>query len=166
MEANLDVQGLWDAVALADAAAVDAKKSKTARVYLLGALAEDILLQVSSKKTAAELWISLKTRFVGVDRVRAVRLGTLRGEFERLCIADEETPDAFAGKIGSMVAHYAGLGTTREKASSSAGFRPISSAGWCATDKALQLTNSSSVPPPTLRLNRLSSSEFQEERCW
>ena len=43
--------------------------------------------------------------------------------------------------------------TTREKASNSAGFRPISSAGWCATDKALQLTNSSSVPPPTLRLN-------------
>ena len=112
MEANLDVQGLWDAVALAVVAAVDAKKSKTARVYLLGALAEDILLQVSSKKTAAKLCIRLKTRFVGVDRVRAVRLGTLRGEFERLCMANEETSDAFAGKFGSMVAHYAGLGST------------------------------------------------------
>ena len=111
MEANLDVQGLWDAVALADAAAVDAKKSKTARVYLLGALAEDILLQVSSKKTAAELWISLKTRFVSVDRVRAAQLGTLRVDFERVCMADEETSDAFAGKIGSMVAHYVGLGS-------------------------------------------------------
>ena len=56
--------------------------------------------------------------------------------------------------------------TTRENPSSSAGFRPISSAGLCATDKALQLTNSSSVPPPTLRLNWLSSSEFEEECCW
>ena len=35
--------------------------------------------------------------------------------------------------------------TTREKASSSAGFRPISSAGICATDKALQLFLSSRV---------------------
>ena len=99
MEANLQVQGLWDAVALADVAAVDAKKSKTARVYLLGALAEDILLQVSSKKTAAELWISLKTRFVSVDRVKAAQLGTLRGEFERVCMADEETSDAFPGRL-------------------------------------------------------------------
>ena len=96
--ANLQVLGLWDAVALAHAAALSGRKGKTAGVYLLGALTEDILLQVSSKKTAAELWISLKTRFVGVDRVRAVQLGTLRGEFERVCMADEETSDAFPGR--------------------------------------------------------------------
>ncbi|CAM0880579.1 unnamed protein product [Alopecurus aequalis] len=69
VEANLDAQGLWEAVAPADATAtVDPKKNKTARAYLLGALAEDILLQVSSKKTAAEVWASLKARFVGADR--------------------------------------------------------------------------------------------------
>ena len=56
--------------------------------------------------------------------------------------------------------------TTREKPSSSAGFRPISSAGRCATDKALQLTYSSSMPPTTLLLNRLSSSDFPKERYW
>ena len=56
--------------------------------------------------------------------------------------------------------------TTRENPSSSAGFRPISSAGRCATDKALQLTYSSSVPPPALLLNRLSSSVFLEVRYW
>ncbi|CAM0947501.1 unnamed protein product [Alopecurus aequalis] len=117
VEANLDAQGLWEAVAPADAtAAVDPKKNKTARAYLLGALAEDILLQVSSKKTAAEVWASLKARFVGADRVRAARLATLRGDFDRLRMADGESLDAYAGRIGGMAACYAGLGTTLDDA--------------------------------------------------
>ena len=48
--------------------------------------------------------------------------------------------------------------TTREKASSSAGFRCISSAGRGATNKALQLTHSSSACSPTLLLHKCSSS--------
>uniref|UniRef100_A0ACD5WRC0 Uncharacterized protein n=1 Tax=Avena sativa TaxID=4498 RepID=A0ACD5WRC0_AVESA len=79
---------------------------------LLGALSEDILMQVSSKKTAKEVWDSLKTRFVGADRVKATRLSTLRGEFDKLCMADEEPLDAFAGKISGMAARYASLGAT------------------------------------------------------
>ena len=47
----------------------------------------------------------------------------------------------------------AGHGTTREKPSSSAGFTPISSAGRSATNKALQLKLSNSMPRPTLLLN-------------
>jgi hypothetical protein len=68
VEANLDVQDVWEAVVPADSTAtVDPEKNKRARAYLLGALSEDILLQVSSKKKAAEVWASLKTRFVGAD---------------------------------------------------------------------------------------------------
>ena len=48
--------------------------------------------------------------------------------------------------------------TTREKASSSAGFRCISSAGIGATNKALQLTYSSSACSPALLLDKCSSS--------
>ena len=112
MEANLDAQGLWEAVVPAEdaAAAIIAKKDKPARAYLLSALAEDILLQVSAKKTAAEVWASLKARFVGADRVRTSRLSTLRGEFDRLDMADGEKLDDFAGKISGMAARYANLG--------------------------------------------------------
>ena len=98
------------------AAAVIAKKDKPARAYLLRALAEDLLLQVASKKTAAEVWSSLKARFVGADRVRAARLGTLRGEFEMLRMAEGDTLDGFAGKLGGMAARFAGLGSTLEGA--------------------------------------------------
>ena len=48
--------------------------------------------------------------------------------------------------------------TTREKASSSAGFRCISSVGRGATNKALQLTHSSSACSPALLLHKCSSS--------
>lgn len=118
VEANLDAAGLWEAVVVPEdaAAAVITKKDKPARAYLLGALAEDLLLQVASKKTAAEVWASLKARFVGADRVRAARLGTLRGEFELLHMADGDTLDGFAGKLGVMTARFAGLGSTLEDA--------------------------------------------------
>ncbi|CAM0949945.1 unnamed protein product [Alopecurus aequalis] len=112
VEAIPDAQGVWEAVVPEPGATVDKKKNKTARAQLLGALSEDILLQVSSKKKAAEVWDALKTRFVGADRVKAARLSTLHGEFDRLDMADGEELDIFAGKISGMSAKYAGLSAT------------------------------------------------------
>ncbi|KAM3346857.1 hypothetical protein ACQJBY_021065 [Aegilops geniculata] len=116
VEADLDAAGLWEAVVppVDAATAVIAKKDKPARAYLLRALADDLLLQVAAKKTAAEIWSCLKARFVGADRVRAARLATLRGDFELLKMGSNETLDDFAGKIGGMAARYAGLGSTLE----------------------------------------------------
>ena len=111
-EAILDAQNLWEAVSPAGDAAVDAGKNKTARAVLFGALSEDLLMQVSTKKTAAEVWASLKTRFIGADRVQAARLSTLRGEFDNLRMEEGEALDTYAGKIGGMAARYAGLGST------------------------------------------------------
>ena len=56
--------------------------------------------------------------------------------------------------------------TTKEKASSSAGFRYSSSAGWRATDTVLQLKFISSVCLPALLLYVLSSSAFGAQRYW
>ena len=114
VEVILDAQGLWEAVALAADAEVDARKNKTARAQLLQALPEDILMQVSTKKTAKEVWESLKTRFVGANRVKTARLAMLKGDFDRLCMADGESLDDYAGKISGMAAKYAGLGSTRD----------------------------------------------------
>lgn len=69
-------------------------------------------MQVSTKKTAKEEWDSLKTRFVGADRVKAARLSTLRGKFDKLRMAEEELLDDYAGKISGMAARYVGLGST------------------------------------------------------
>ena len=47
---RVDAAGLWEAVVVPEdaAAALIAKKDKPARAYLLGALAEDLLLQVAA----------------------------------------------------------------------------------------------------------------------
>jgi len=55
VEAILDAQGLWEAVSPSGNGVVDAHKNKTARAQLLQALPEDILMQVSTKKTAKEV---------------------------------------------------------------------------------------------------------------
>ena len=112
VEAILDAAGVWEAVSPADGEEVDEKKNKTARAQLLGALSEDILMQVSTKKTAKEVWDSLKMRFVGADRVKAARLSTLRGEFDRMYMAEGDRLDVYAGKISGMAARFASLGAT------------------------------------------------------
>ncbi|KAE8774737.1 retrotransposon protein [Hordeum vulgare] len=114
VEADLDAAGLWEEVVPPEdvASAVTAKKDKSAGAYLLRALSDDLLLHVAAKKTAAEICCSLKSRFVGADRVLAARLATLRGDFERLRMDGGESLDAFAGKISGMAARYAGLGST------------------------------------------------------
>ncbi|XP_073367738.1 uncharacterized protein [Aegilops tauschii subsp. strangulata] len=93
-------------------AAVNGKKCKTAGAMILGGLPEDVLLQVATKLTAREVWDSLKVRFIGANRVRAARLATLRGEFDRLKMADGEALDAYVGRLGAMTARYASLGET------------------------------------------------------
>ena len=112
VQAILDAQGLWEAVASGEGANVDNGKNKTARAHLLQCLPEGILMQVSTKPTAKEVWDSLKTRFVGADRVKAACLSTLKGEFDKLFMAEGEPLDDYAGKIRGMAARYASLGAT------------------------------------------------------
>ncbi|KAE8787521.1 retrotransposon protein [Hordeum vulgare] len=110
-QAVLDVHTVWEAVAPGDAA-MQARKDKAARALLLGALPEDVLLQVATKLTAREVWDSLKVRFVGADRVRAARLAMLRGDFDRVKMADGEALEVYAGRLVGMAARYASLGET------------------------------------------------------
>ncbi|XP_073358946.1 uncharacterized protein [Aegilops tauschii subsp. strangulata] len=112
VEAILNAQGLWGVVASAKGAAIDASKSMTAHAMLLGALSQEVLMQVVTKPTAKEVWDSLKVRFVGVDRVKAARLATLRGEFDRIRMLNADELDVYAGKVSSMAARYAVLGAT------------------------------------------------------
>ncbi|XBI98306.1 hypothetical protein VPH35_018557 [Triticum aestivum] len=105
-QAILDVRTVWEAVVPGDAA-VNAWKDKMGRALLLGALPEDVLLQVSKKLTVREVWDSL--RFIGADRVGAARLAMLHGEFDRLKMAGGEDLDVYGGRLAAMAARYANL---------------------------------------------------------
>uniref|UniRef100_A0A0D3GFL0 Embryogenesis transmembrane protein-like n=1 Tax=Oryza barthii TaxID=65489 RepID=A0A0D3GFL0_9ORYZ len=70
----MEDQGVWEADKPAGAN-VDARKDKKARSHLLQALPEDFLNTHAAKKTTVhQVWQCLKTRYVGVDWVKAARL--------------------------------------------------------------------------------------------
>ena len=83
-EAILDAQGVWEAIEPARGAEVDVKKDKKACAYILQCIPEDVLLQIAKKKTAKEIWDSLKTRYLGSERVKMARVQTLKSEFNVL----------------------------------------------------------------------------------
>ncbi|KAK1409296.1 hypothetical protein QVD17_35822 [Tagetes erecta] len=112
MEVIMDAHGLWEAVEPADGADVDERKSKQARAFIFQSIPEEILSQAVKKKTAKELWDSLKSRYVGVDRVKKARLRILKSEFEALHMKDGETIDEYAAKISGMVSKFSSVGST------------------------------------------------------
>ncbi|KAM0008922.1 putative RNA-directed DNA polymerase [Helianthus debilis subsp. tardiflorus] len=114
MEVVMDAQGLWESVEPVDGSAVDEKKNKTARAFFFQAIPEDVLLQVAKKKTAKEIWESLKTRYVGAARVQKARLHTLTSEFEKMKMKDGESIDEFAGRLSGLASKYNKVGSTLE----------------------------------------------------
>ncbi|XP_042439926.1 uncharacterized protein LOC122025224 [Zingiber officinale] len=116
-EAILDAQRVWEAVEPAKGAQVDAKKDKKARAYILQCVPEDILLQIATKKTAKEVWDSLKMRYLGSDRVKKARVQTLKSEFDALRMKEAETIDEFAGKLSALSSKFSTLGATLEDSS-------------------------------------------------
>ncbi|XP_042472199.1 uncharacterized protein LOC122054838 [Zingiber officinale] len=116
-EAILDAQGVWETVEPVEGAQVDAKKDKKARAYILQCVPEDILLQIATKKTAKDVWDSLKTRYLGSDRVKKARVQTLKSEFDALRMKETETIDEFAGKLSALSSKFSTLGATLEDSS-------------------------------------------------
>ncbi|XP_073304648.1 uncharacterized protein [Primulina huaijiensis] len=116
-EAILDAQGVWEAVEPTEGARVDGKKDKAARAYILQCLPEDILLQIAKKKTAKETWDSLKTRYLGGDRVKKARVQTLKSEFDAFRMKETETIDEFAGKLSAITGKFSTHGDTLEDSS-------------------------------------------------
>lgn len=108
----MDAQGVWESIETQAGEAVDEKKSKMAKAYIFQAIPEDILLQVAKKETTKEVWKSLKTRYLGADRVQKARLHTIKSDFEALRMKEGETIDEFAGKLSGLNSKYNSLGST------------------------------------------------------
>ncbi|XP_022032247.1 uncharacterized protein LOC110933325 [Helianthus annuus] len=115
MEANLDAQGLWEAVDPVTGEAVDEKKNKLARAIIYQALLENVLMQVATTRSAKDIWEALRVRYLGADRVQQARLATLRRELEQLKIGEKESVEEFAGKVSEFVSKFIALGTTLEE---------------------------------------------------
>ncbi|GJZ41561.1 pol polyprotein, partial [Tanacetum coccineum] len=96
MEVLLGIHRVWDVV---DPGLVDAKKNNIMKGLLFQSIPKDLVLQIGNLKTGKEMWEAIKTRNLGVDRVKEARLQTLITEFENLKMADNDSIDAYAAKL-------------------------------------------------------------------
>ncbi|XP_039127077.1 uncharacterized protein LOC120263276 [Dioscorea cayenensis subsp. rotundata] len=111
LEANMETLGVWEAIEPSAGVAVDIRKDKMARACIFQSVPEDVLLlQIAKKKTAKEAWDSLKTRYLGVDRVKKARAQTLKSKFEALRMRENESIDEFARKISGLANKFSKLG--------------------------------------------------------
>ncbi|KAL7605046.1 uncharacterized protein LOC111908593 [Lactuca sativa] len=101
-----------DAIEPQTGVVVDEKKSKQARAFIFQSIPEEMLVQDAKMKTAREVWDSLKSRYVGAERVQKARLRVLKSDFEALQMKVTETIDDYVGRISAMISKYSSVGAT------------------------------------------------------
>ncbi|KAD0845374.1 hypothetical protein E3N88_43637 [Mikania micrantha] len=112
----MDANGLLETVEpRALGAEPDPKKSKQALAFLFQAIPEEMVLQMASYTDPKQVWDGLKTRYLGVDRVRTARLATLKRELENLRMREGETLDDFAAKLTGIASKSRSLGDEIEE---------------------------------------------------
>ncbi|PWA46178.1 zinc finger, CCHC-type [Artemisia annua] len=115
METILKAYGLWETINPKEgSSATYEKKMHTTKSMIFQTLLQDILMQVAQYETSKEVWNSVKVRYLGADLVQKARLQMLRSELETLKMKENESVKDFSGKLGSIKAKFASLGTTLE----------------------------------------------------
>ena len=115
VQAIMEDQGIWAAIQPTANTTVDLKLDRKAKAHILRVLPEDLLMQVAKKNTLKEIWESLKTRFVGTDRVKNSCLQVLKSDFSAMRMTDGETLDQYAGRITTTSVQYSNVGGTLEE---------------------------------------------------
>ncbi|XP_021979424.1 uncharacterized protein LOC110875535 [Helianthus annuus] len=116
VKAIMDANGVWETVEpRALGAEPDEKKAKQALAFLFQAIPEEMVLQMASYTYPKQVWDGLKTRYLGVDRVRAARLATLRRELETMRMKEGEAVDDFVVKLNDIASKVRSLGYELEE---------------------------------------------------
>ncbi|XP_074362300.1 uncharacterized protein LOC141702534 [Apium graveolens] len=104
MKVYMQAHEVWIAIESDDTKLpIEDQTDKIALVAIYQGIPEDVLLSVAEKKTAKEAWDAFKTMCLGADRVKTVRIQTLKAEFETLSMKDTESLDDFCMKLNGLV---------------------------------------------------------------
>ncbi|KAL4590292.1 hypothetical protein LXL04_003220 [Taraxacum kok-saghyz] len=107
----MDAHGIWETVDVRVLGEeTDPKKKKQALAFLFQAIPEEMVLQMASYTDPKQVWDGLKTRYLGVDRVRTARVATLKRELEGLRMKEDETIDNFVTKLSGLASKARSLG--------------------------------------------------------
>lgn len=89
------------------------KIDKAALDAIYQGIPEEMLLSIAEKKTAKEAWD--KTLCMGVERVKAAKVQTLKTEFKSLNMKETDQLDDFCMKLNTIVTNNRVLGDTKEE---------------------------------------------------
>jgi hypothetical protein len=103
----LQARGLWDAVIMGT---MDYTEDRLALEVIAKALPPELMGSIASKPSAMAAWESLVLRNVGVDRVRKVKVSTLKREFDSLTFEVGESIDDFSTRFSRITNQLAVLG--------------------------------------------------------
>ena len=127
MKAILGSQGVWDVVekgveepnneeALSqvqkEALEKERKKDQCALTIIHQGLDDDMFEKIANEPTSKRAWETLRNSVMGVDKVKKVRLQTLRAEFESLLMKESETITDYTTKVLAVVNQMKRLGET------------------------------------------------------
>ena len=112
MKILLKVHDVWELIETEEG---DVKKNNMAMALLTQSIPESLVLQIGGLDTAKKVWEAIKTRHMGADRVKEVRLQTLMSDFDRLKMKDSETIDEFSSRISEISSKSSALGEEIEE---------------------------------------------------
>ncbi|KAK8913818.1 hypothetical protein KSP39_PZI024059 [Platanthera zijinensis] len=78
------------------------KKDKKALYFIYQSVDEVIFERIASAKTSKEAWDTLHTAYRGEDKVKLVRLQTLRCEFDTIKMKDSESIEEFFNRVVAL----------------------------------------------------------------
>lgn len=107
MQVYMEAQGVWDAV---EEDIVARRQDKKALAAIYHGVSEETLLSVNSKRMAKEAWVTLKSMYVGVERVTRAKLQIVKKEFDNLYMREGESIDAFAMRVTLALSKMRTLG--------------------------------------------------------
>ncbi|XP_045084695.2 uncharacterized protein [Aegilops tauschii subsp. strangulata] len=114
MECGLRANELWDAVDPGGNAfkkeGAEYRKDWQAASAIYSVMPMDLLQHLIAKATAKEVWDTLKLMFEGHTRVKQANLQTLLRNYETLVMGDDESVDAFASRVATLVNRIRALG--------------------------------------------------------
>ncbi|KAK1631266.1 hypothetical protein QYE76_005581 [Lolium multiflorum] len=79
------------------------RKDRQALTAICSVMPMDVKQHLISKKSAKEAWETIKTLNLGHERVREAALQTLQKKYENLEMGEDETVDAFASRVATLV---------------------------------------------------------------
>lgn len=103
---------MWDAI---EDDNVDVRKDQMSLAAIYGGISEETFSLLAKKETTKTAWETLKMMHLGTDRVKEVRVQTLKSKFKGMRMKETESIDNFAMRLTTIANQIQALGDKMEE---------------------------------------------------